>query len=86
MIISFHKLFDKQFKRLASPQKERVKSALLTFKQDPFHPTLRNHPLKGEWSRYRSISAGGDLRMHYRETGESEVLFVIVGTHSQLYK
>lgn len=86
MKIGFHRIFDKQFKQLSPSKKERVKSSLLVFQQDPLNPALRNHPLKGKWSKYRSIGAGGDLRLHYRIISETEVLFVAVGTHSQLYQ
>lgn len=47
---------------------------------------FRNHSLKGEWIGHRSISIGGDLRLHYRELEPAAALFVAVGTHSQLYK
>jgi len=86
MIIGFHKTFDKQFKLLSHTQKERAKKSLLLFQREPLHPSLRNHPLKGAWHLYRSISVGSDLRLHYRQIDDSEVLFVAVGTHSQLYK
>jgi len=47
---------------------------------------LRNHPLKGEWSGYRSISAGGDCRIPCRIISKEEVIFTAVGTHNQLYQ
>ena len=86
MIIGFHKSFDKQFILSAQAQKDRVKKTILSFQANPLGPSFRNHPLKGEWRKYRSISAGGYLRLHYRVMSEEEVLFVTVGTHSQLYK
>lgn len=86
MIIGFHRSFGKQFKQLSASQQEKVKKALIHFQQDPHRPLLRNHPLKGEWARYRSISAGGDLRIHYRILKEDKALCVAVGTHNQLYK
>lgn len=82
----FHKTFDDQFKKLPAKQKAKIKKVLTVFLENSEQPTLRNHPLKGEWSTYRSISAGGDLRLHYRTIDESTVLFVAVGSHSQLYK
>jgi len=50
------------------------------------HEDLRNHALTGEWLGYRSISFGGDWRAHYISQGDDLVIFVAVGTHSQLYK
>jgi addiction module RelE/StbE family toxin len=84
--LAFHRNFDKEFARLSGAKKERVKKAIELYLQEPEHPVLRNHPLKGGWSHYRSISAGGDLRIHYRLLDQDTTLLVAVGTHSQLYK
>jgi len=86
MIVRYRKEFIAQFKKLPKKQRSSVESAIELFLQNPHHPTLRNHPLKGEWQKYRSISAGGDLRVHYRSIDDKTVLFVAVGSHSQLYK
>lgn len=86
MTVDFHKSFDEQFKKLSTKQKIKVKQTLEIFIEKPDDTTLRNHPLKGEWIKYRSISAGGDLRLHYRVINDNAVIFVAVGTHSQLYK
>ena len=67
-------------------QKERLKLALMLFRQHPQHPDLYNHFLSGEWLGYRSIAFGGDWRAHYKEVDEKTAYFVTCGTHSQLYK
>lgn len=86
MTIRFHKYFKKQLHKLTSKQRERINEVIKRFQSDPFHPTLSNHPLKGDCIGLRSISAGGDFRLIFRETGGYlEVLFLYVGTHSQLY-
>lgn len=86
MIIDFHKSFHKQAAILKPAQKNRLKNALLKFEDQPYHPDLYNHPLTGEWQGFRSISFGGDWRAHYKIIDDDTVLFVAVGTHSQLYK
>jgi mRNA interferase YafQ len=86
MIIDFHKSFHKQATSLKPAQKKRLKEVLLLFADEPHHPELYNHPLTGEWTGFRSISFGGDWRAHYRIIDDATVLFVAVGTHSQLYK
>jgi len=86
MIIDFHKSFHKQGASLKPAQKKRLKEALLLFTDEPYHPELYNHPLAGEWTGFRSISFGGDWRAHYKIINDTTVLFVAVGTHSQLYK
>ncbi|MDR1518269.1 MAG: type II toxin-antitoxin system mRNA interferase toxin, RelE/StbE family [Dysgonamonadaceae bacterium] len=58
------------------------------FEKEPFAEQLRNHSLQGELSGFRFISAGGDIRLHYyeKEPRHVFVVFVAIGSHSQLYK
>jgi addiction module RelE/StbE family toxin len=86
MNIDFHKSFHKQASTLKPAQKERLKQALLLFAGDPHHADLYNHHLTGQWKGYCSISFGGDWRAHYLVIDKNIVLFVAVGTHSQLYR
>jgi len=86
MIIDFHKSWSRQAEKLKPAQKKRLKIALLLFQVEPHHPGLYNHSLTGDWSGHRSISFGGDWRAHYKTIDQDNVLFVAVGTHSQLYK
>jgi addiction module RelE/StbE family toxin len=86
MKVRYQKSFTEQFTKLSKDQKLLVKEAIELFIEDPMHGSLRNHPLRGIWASYRSISADVDLRLHYRVVSEDVVLFVAVGTHDQLYK
>jgi mRNA interferase YafQ len=86
MNIDFTKSFNKQFEKLPQKLQERAKAAVTLFLEDMETSSLRNHPLKGEWLGYRSISAGGDLRLHFKLINQNSVLFVAVGSHSQLYR
>ena len=86
MQVDYSKTFDKQFEKLPRKSQERAQSAIASFLSDPADKKLRNHALKGQWRGHNSISAGGDLRLHFRMLGEMHILFVAVGTHSQLYK
>lgn len=54
------------------------------FLQNPYHPTLHNHPLHGEWAGHRSINITGDYRVIFY-TKEDTGFFVRIGTHPQLY-
>jgi len=87
MKIEYHKNFAKQFEKLQRKEQERILNALMLFEKEPFAEQLKNHPLKGNLSQFRSISAGGDLRLHYheKETNHIVVVFVAIGSHSQLY-
>ena len=85
MRIRYHKSFQKQVVKLQSAQVKRLKTALKLFEVEPNHPELYNHTLTGEWSGHRSIAFGGDWRAHFKVVDDT-VIFVAVGTHSQLYK
>ena len=86
MIVNYSKNFIKQLKK--SPKKIRAQliSRIEIFIQNPGHPSLHNHSLSGEYAGYRSINLNGDWRAIYMPMSENEVLFITLGTHSQLYK
>ncbi len=46
---------------------------------------LKNHPLKGKYTDYRSINITDNLRAIYKFLNENECIFVAVDTHSNLY-
>lgn len=86
MILHFSDDFDIQFKdRLSNKEKIQILEKIELFIEEPLHKDLRNHALRDEWTGYRSISVGGDLRLHFK-VNEDNVYFVAVGTHDQLYK
>ena len=87
MKIDYHKNFTKQFEKLQKKEQERVLNTLKLFEKEPFAEQLRNHQLKGELAGFRSISSGGDLRIHYYEKEPNHIVVVLtaIGSHSQLY-
>ena len=88
MKIEYHKNFIKQFSNLQKKEQLRVLETLKLFEKEPFSESLRNHQLKGNLSQFRSVSAGGDIRLHYyeKEPNHIIVVFVAIGSHSHLYK
>ena len=86
MIVNYSKSFIKQLKKV--PKKIRIQliARIEVFSQNPLHSTLHNHSLLGEYAGYRSINITGDWRAIYLQINETTVLFVALGTHSQLYK
>jgi mRNA-degrading endonuclease YafQ of YafQ-DinJ toxin-antitoxin module len=80
--------FVKQLTRLSVRKQDRVREALRLAINDPGDPRLRVHALAGQFQGTYSISAGGDLRIHFRlieSDGQSIASLQSVGTHSQLY-
>jgi len=57
--------FDKLFLALPPRRQAKVKQALNRLLSDPSDPNLRLHQLKGDYAGTFSISAGGDLRVHF---------------------
>ncbi|MEO6760796.1 MAG: type II toxin-antitoxin system mRNA interferase toxin, RelE/StbE family [Candidatus Saccharimonadales bacterium] len=86
MDVDFTRAFNKQFEKLIRKKQDQVRQAVALFLQDTATPSLHNHGLTGEWQGFRSIRVGGDLRLHFRVITDNRVLFVAVGSHSQLYK
>ena len=60
---------------------ERFKLYLL----DPTNQALHNHPLVGKYQGYWSFNVNGGVRALYFRKSNSEIIFVFIGTHSQLY-
>lgn len=86
MKINFHRHFEKQFSKLSVRKKIQFKERLALFVNDPYQSLLNNHPLRGKFEGYRSISVSGDIRAIYIEREYFTVEFVAIGTHSRLYK
>lgn len=84
MITRLHKNFEKQYKKLKTPEKEKFKERRDIFLKNEFDPVLNNHPLKGKYLGFRSINITGDLRALYQKQ-EDIVTFVEIGSHSNLY-
>jgi proteic killer suppression protein len=66
--------------------RDRYFKALLLLEQNPLHPSLRLHPLKGRLTGLHSAS----ISMQYRitlelEIREQEIVFVAVGNHGEVY-
>lgn len=85
MNFRFHKQFLKAFKKQTVNEQELVKEKLELFLLDQFHPRLRNHRLKGRYLGYRSIDIRPDTRAIYKEISDQEVIFVYLGSRTELY-
>jgi addiction module RelE/StbE family toxin len=86
MYATFSRQFQKQLNKAPLSIQIAWKERLYLFFKEPFHPFLHNHPLKGSLQGKRSINVTGDWRVVYEESFPHHILFVSLGTHSQLYK
>jgi len=85
MTIQFSARFKKQYKKLSKKIQDQFDDRLQLFISDPLNPRLRIHPLKGKFLGYWSMNVSGDLRVIYQRIGNELVIFVLIGTHSELY-
>jgi addiction module RelE/StbE family toxin len=82
----YTKSFRKAFTNLNERQQAAVQNALESFQNDRTLPALRDHALKGKLLGLRSISAGWDLRIIYREQDNFvTVILLDAGGHNQVH-
>lgn len=70
--------------------KEKIERTLLLLAQDPFHPFLHSHKLKGTLAGTWACTVDYDYRILFEfvvnpESGENEILLVTLGTHEEVY-
>ncbi len=84
--VKFTNKFKKQYKKTPAKIKRVFRKRLELFQKDSDNKILINHVLSGRLRGFRSINITGDWRAIYRvETKSKLVVFVAIGTHSQLY-
>ncbi|MCH8262749.1 MAG: plasmid stabilization protein [Proteobacteria bacterium] len=77
---------EKSFLKKHSELRQRYFKTLLLLEQNPLHPSLRLHPMRGRLTGLHSVS----ISMRYRitlelELREQEIVFVNVGSHGEVY-
>jgi len=85
MKVITHKSFVKKIKKVPNPIKKRYLECSALFEKNPTDERLHNHALAGRYLGYRSISISSDWRIIFKESDFQTVIFVDIGTHSQLY-
>lgn len=86
MHVDFAHSFLKRLDKIPEKISERFEERLDFFLKNPSTPELNDHSLRGAYFGSRSINVTGDWRAIYKKTGEDEIRFVDIGTHSKLYK
>lgn len=81
------------FKRLVrkNPQlRPSIEQTLRQLSQDPFHPSLRTHKLKGNLAETWACSIDYQYRILFEfveepENGDRAILLLNMGTHDEVY-
>jgi len=86
MYATFNERFQKQYKKAPLNIRSAWNERFYLFLKDPTHPFLHNHALHGSYEGKRSINITGDWRALYQQYSSNRIIFIALGTHSQLYK
>lgn len=87
MRIEFKKSFAKMLDKSPEKIQEALWERLRLFEKDPYSSILHNHWLTGKYAGLKSINISGDWRAIFIEIRkENLAIFLLFGTHSQLYK
>ncbi|MGB5772032.1 MAG: type II toxin-antitoxin system mRNA interferase toxin, RelE/StbE family [Crocosphaera sp.] len=83
--------FVREAKKLVKKQPsmaQNLQNTLDLLSQDPFHPRLRTHKLKGDLKDSWSCNAGYDLRIIFafvEYDKKRAILLESIGTHDEVY-
>ena len=89
IIVDVDLRFKKAFEKRINPNSKlfaRANERIDLFRQNPFHPILRNHILTGSKKGLRAFSISGDIRIIYQPIEENRVRFIDIGSHNQVYR
>ena len=77
---------ERRFVRTHPDLLDRYHKTLALLEQDPFHPSLRLHPLGGRLAGLHAVSINLQYRITLElELREQEVILVGVGSHGEVY-
>jgi len=85
MKIELQRSFIKGYTKLPEKIQEKFKERRNLFIENKFHPLLNNHSVEKTFPGCRSINITGDYRAIFKENENNNVIFLIIGTHSELY-
>ena len=88
MNVLFDSHFNKSFKKRILPFPKllaQFDTRFKIFRNNPQHPVLKDHSLKGEKQSIRSFWITGDIRVLYSRIDEKTALFLDIGSHNQVY-
>lgn len=88
MQIKLYSGYEKSYKvRIASNKKLvlQTEQRIALFKVDCRNPILKDHGLTGAKRKLRAFSVSRDIRIVYMPISDTEVIFINIGSHNQVY-
>jgi plasmid maintenance system killer protein len=77
--------FEKKFVKLPKDLQKIAIKKILLFENNPFHPSLHTHKLKGPLSKFWSFYVNKNFRVLFRFLKNNEVIYYDIDTHD-IYK
>jgi addiction module RelE/StbE family toxin len=77
--------FEKKFERLPKNLQKIAVRKILLFENNPFHPSLNTHKLKGPLNGFWSFYINKNYRVLFRFLKSDEVIYYDIDTHA-IYK
>ena len=77
--------FERRYRRLSTRVKEVAKAKEALFRENPFDTQLKTHKLHGRDQSMWAFSVNYHYRIKFVFLTETEVLFLDIGTHDQVY-
>ncbi len=74
-------MFVRQYKKLSQALQQEVMDKVTLFKEDPSHPFLRTHKLKGKMEGYLSFSVNYEYRIIFQYDTPETIALLAVGSH-----
>ncbi len=86
--VAYSPAFSRTYKKFIKTQpgkKQLFQDKLSLFINDPYHPQLRTHKLKGILKDLMAFSIDYDLRVIFYFTSATEVILEDIGNHNEVY-
>ena len=80
--IHYNNQFEQQFLSLPKAIQKKASKKEKIFRENPFHPSLRLHKLKGKLDGLWSISITMKHRIIFKPLDDGVMLFVSIGMHA----
>lgn len=78
--------WEKYFSKISRYHKTITNDAVEFFLENPYHPSLRNHPLDPPLEKYRTLSVDDDLRILFRMMSSEKAFFLKIWRHNEIYR
>lgn len=85
MKIGYKPIFIRQYKKLPPELQEEAKQKIQLFIQDPQHPFLKTHKLKGPLKQFFSFSVNYEYRIVFEYESSEKAVLLMIGNHD-IYK